>query len=69
MTREQIRRATQTRLKRSGLSMRSFAESLETNAGHLCQFLKHGTRPTPATLKALGYRRIDGEAYELDSRF
>lgn len=64
MTRAQIRRLTQQRLNASGLSLRRFAEMKHLNAGHFCQFLKHGVRPTPATLKALGYQRVEAERYE-----
>lgn len=64
MTRAQIRRLTQQRLDASGLSLRRFAELKRVNAGHLCAFLKHGGKPTPATLKALGYQRVEREHYE-----
>lgn len=64
MTREQLRRHALSRIERSHLSLRGFARQQRTNAGHLCQFLKHGERPTPAVLKALGYRRIEAECYE-----
>lgn len=64
MTREQLRRTTQRRLKQSKLSLRRFAEAHQTNASHLCQFLKHGEPPKPSTLQALGYRRVERESYE-----
>ena len=64
MTRAQLRRLVQADVK-AAKSLRAYARDhgLST-AARLCQFLKRGTRPDPALLKAIGYRRVERETYE-----
>lgn len=64
MTRQQIRKATKERIAGRGVGLRCFALEIGCDAGHLCHFLKHGTKPSPAVVAALGYRRVEREIYE-----
>jgi len=63
MTREQLRARTAKRIADSKLSLRAFARQSGCDASHLCHFLKHGARPVPQVVAALGYRLVD-ERYE-----
>jgi|SoimicmetaTmtHMA_FD_contig_61_865896_length_929_multi_2_in_0_out_0_2 hypothetical protein len=63
MTREQLRRAAARQLADSGLSLRGYARQVGCQASHLSVFLKHGGKPVPKVVEALGYR-IKGDTYE-----
>jgi lambda repressor-like predicted transcriptional regulator len=63
MTREQLRALTQRQLARSGLSLRAYARHVGCQASHLSEFLRHGRRPVPKVVEALGYR-LKGDEYE-----
>lgn len=57
ITRARLRDVVRADLTRSGASLRGYARTRGVNAGHLCQFLRHCTPPTPALLTGLGYQR------------
>lgn len=66
MTREVLRRLILATIKRRNLSLRGYARQQGADVSHLHKFLKHGLKPTPKVLQALGYRAKDNEAYEVD---
>lgn len=66
MTRTEVRRTVQTRMRLSGLGLRGYVRSIglsEGYASHLSQFLSGEVRPMPGLLKALGYRLVNAENY------
>ena len=72
MTRGQMRRAVETRvraMKRNGygFGLRAYAQSIGLPSGsatHISKFLAGG-KPSLSLLRALGYRRVDDERYEV----
>lgn len=77
MTRDQLRKVVQVRMRLAGKqaktgkpqSARSMCASLKMASGHqahLSAFLRGERAPTPALLKALGYRRVQAESYVVD---
>lgn len=66
MTRHELRRTVQIRVKLSGLSYRGFVRDLGLPEGSTTHFIRFigGGKPMPSMLKALGYRRVKAESYE-----
>lgn len=69
MTRNQLRRTVTRRLKAGQCSLRGLLRTVGLHHGHttdLSAFLRGEKAPTPALLKALGYRRVQAESYVRD---